>query len=159
MFGSIWTSQVWKKDLQFSLRLSLRKSQISYKRLTSLQNLEIKTTVKKKIKKKIFEDPKSLLLRSPWVGKGGVARTISTVMGTSFSLVGFWGTAKGMVTSGATPLLASVSFSATPYCWGSSDRLPETREALAGLPFLSSATSEEVSALELAEPGTRIVGG
>ena len=35
-----------------------------------------------------FEDLESLLLRSPWVGNGRVARTISIEDGTSFSLRG-----------------------------------------------------------------------
>ena len=34
------------------------------------------------------EDSESLLLRSPWAGNGRVARTISIVEGTSFSLGG-----------------------------------------------------------------------
>ena len=60
---------------------------------------------------------------------------------------------------GATPLSTSASFSATSYCWASSNILPEEGRALARLPFPSAATSEEVLALELAKLGAQIVGG
>ena len=184
MFGSIWTSQVWKKDLQFSLRLSLRKRQISYKRLTLLQALEIKTTVKKRKKREkytlnyfffttifsfggplvgwesaTFEDPKSLRLRSPLASNGRVARTTSIEEGTFFSLGWSLGPAGGLVASGATTLLASASFSATPCYWATSEGLSEKARALVGLALPTSAISVKASVLKLVEPDAWMAGG
>ena len=62
------------------------------------------------------KDPESLLLRSPLAGTRRVARTISIVEDTSFSLSGSRGAAGGLVASRATPLLATASFSAIPCC-------------------------------------------
>ena len=149
-----------KEKLIIIIDLSLRKRPIAYKRSNWITSSEKKK--KKTITLNYFffitifsfggplvvwesaasEDSESLLLRSPWAGNGRVARTISIVEGTSFSLGGSWGIAGGLVALGATPLLASTSFSATPYCWVSSGKLLEEGGALAGLPFPSSTTSE-----------------
>ena len=148
-----------KEKLIIIIDLSLRKRPIAYKRsnwITISEKKKNTITLNYFFFITIFsfggplvvwesaasEDSKSLLLRSPWAGNGRVARTISIVEGNSFSLGGSWGTARGLVALGATPLLASTSFSATPYCWVSSGKLLEEGGALAGLPFPSSTTSE-----------------
>ena len=51
------------------IKLNLRKRQISYKRVTSLQTLKIKTTVKKKKKKRATLKTISFLLQFfLWIG-------------------------------------------------------------------------------------------
>ena len=104
------------------------------------------------------EDPWSVPIGSPLVGIGRLARTIF-ILGASLSFAGSWGAVGGLVASGAAPLLALVSFSTIPYCWASSKGLLEEGRTLAELAFPSSSTSEEVSILELAEPGVQITGG
>ena len=103
-----------KEKFIIVIKLSLRKRQMDYKRASWLQIMEAKTTIKKKKKKgkatlknyfffitilsfvgalvdwvsAASEDFGPLPLRSPLAGTGKVARTISILGGTSFSLSG-----------------------------------------------------------------------
>ena len=100
-----------------------------------------------------------LLARSPLVGTGRVARTISILVGTFFFAGRSWEAVGGFVASGATPLVVFTSFSTTPDYLTTSERLSEEVSTLAGLAFPSSATSRAVLVLELARLDARMARG
>ena len=105
-----------------------------------------------------FEDPWSVPLGSPLAGIGRVARTIS-ILDASLSLVGSWGTIGGLVASGSTPLVTSASSSFTIGYSVTFGGLTEEGRAFSDPLFFGSATSREVSTLELLEEGGRMASG
>ena len=81
------------------------------------------------------EDPWSVPIRSPLVGIGRLARTIF-ILGASLSFAGSWGAVGGLVASGATPLITSVSFFVHPGLLGHFWRVARGGKDLLGATLL-----------------------
>ena len=105
-----------------------------------------------------FEASGPLLARSPLPGTRRVAKTISILVGTSFSTGRSWEAVGGFVASGATPLVVFTYFSITPNYSATSGGLLKEVRALPGLALPTSATLGAVSVLKLAGLDARMAG-
>lgn len=81
-------------------------------------------------------EARPLSSESSLLGIRRVARTISRLWDTYLSLEGSLGVAEGLVALGATPLVVSFSFLATPACFASLEGLLEEGRTLAGESWL-----------------------